>query len=155
MMEGLFNFEQDGRYALRRIPMIMRFNLDACGIRVSLSTWNVLCHEEREMLIALPCSSPSERHAYHQRMIAMLNVHTSNPDVAIESVDIEEMPAWQQLSIIPQQVIDRMAELSLPVPTLEQWQFLGDLQRFALIKLTRSGHKNDNLLPALKEFELA
>jgi hypothetical protein len=47
-----------------------------------------------------------------------------------------------------------LAELSLPVPTHEQWAGLSDLQRFALTKLTRSGHKNANLLPALKEFGL-
>jgi hypothetical protein len=37
----------------------------------------------------------------------------------------------------------------------EQWAALSPLQRFALIKLSRSSHENSNFLPALKEFQLA
>ena len=57
-MQGLFEFEQDGRYPLRRIPMIMRFNLDTCGIKISLTAWITLSRDEREELVALPCTSP-------------------------------------------------------------------------------------------------
>jgi len=64
-------------------------------------------------------------------------------------------PAWREVSAVPTQVVEQLNELSLPVPTAAQWQGLQDLQRFALIKLTRSGHKNANLLPALQEFGLA
>jgi hypothetical protein len=39
--------------------------------------------------------------------------------------------------------------------TLQQWASLTPLQRFALIKLSRSGHENSNFLPALQEFQLA
>jgi hypothetical protein len=37
---------------------------------------------------------------------------------------------------------------------LDQWASLTPLQRFALIKLSRSGHENRNFLPALQEFDL-
>ena len=36
----------------------------------------------------------------------------------------------------------------------EQWAALAPLQRFALYKLTRPGHKNENFLPAMREFTL-
>jgi len=154
-MQGLFEFEQDGRYPLRRIPMIMRFNLDACGIRISLTAWITLSRDERESLVALPCVSDEEKRAYRERLIALLAPHADNPDAVIEDVEIDPAPAWANASVIPQAAIEGLTELALPVPTLEQWSTLSDLQRFALLKLTRSGHKNTNLLPALKEFALA
>ncbi|MNR92595.1 hypothetical protein D3C72_236310 [compost metagenome] len=153
-MQGLFEFEQDGRYPLRRIPMIMRLNLDACGIKISLTAWITLSREEREELVALPCASAGEQEAYRARLAAMLAPHADNPDAAIEAVAIDQAPAWHDAAVIPPAVSTGLAELALPVPTLAQWAGLNDLQRFALIKLTRSGHKNANLQPALQEFGL-
>ncbi len=153
-MHGLFDFEQDGRYALRRIPMIMRFNLDACGIKISLTAWITLSRDEREELLVMPCASESEKDIYRIRLAAMLAPHADNPDAVIEFVDIEAAPAWENRGVLPQNMHDSLQELGLPLPDLVQWAALSDLQRFALIKLTRSGHKNANLLPAMKEFGL-
>lgn len=135
--------------------MIMRFNLDACGIRISLTGWITLSRDEREELVVLPCTSDAEREVFRTRLAQMLAPHADNPDAAIECVDIESSPAWKNTQAIPQGVLDTLNELSLPNITLPQWVVLNDLQRFALIKLTRSGHKNANLQPALKEFGLA
>lgn len=154
-MMGLFDFEQDGRYPLRRIPMTMRFNLDACGIRISLTAWITLSRDEREQLVAMPCASEAEKNTYRECLVAMLAPHAGNPDAAIELVELETSPAWKDCDVIPQAVLATLMELALPAPNLAQWSALSDLQRFALIKLTRSGHKNANLLPALKEFGLA
>ncbi|MFJ7566401.1 nitrate reductase associated protein [Herminiimonas sp. NPDC097707] len=154
-MLGLFDFEQDGRYPLRRIPMTMRFNLDACGIRISLTAWITLSRDEREQLVAMPCGSEEEKNIYREHLAAMLAPHAGNPDALIERVEIETSPAWSDRHTIPQLVLVTLLELALPAPTLAQWSALSDLQRFALLKLTRSGHKNANLLPALKEFGLA
>jgi hypothetical protein len=38
--------------------------------------------------------------------------------------------------------------------SLEQWETLTPLQRFALIKLGQPSHESHNFLPALREFEL-
>lgn len=153
-MQGLFEFEQDGRYPLRRIPMIMRINLDACGIKISLTAWITLSRNEREELLALPCASESERDFYRTRIAAMLTQHADNPDAAIEFVEIEAAPVWKNSAVLPQNMSESLQELELPLLDLAQWAALNDLQRFALIKLTRSGHKNANLLPAMKEFGL-
>lgn len=153
-MMALFDFEQDGRYPLRRIPMIMRFNLDACGIRISLTGWITLSRSEREELVALPCTSEKERDIFRARIEAMFAPHADNPDAVIERVAIDVSPAWKMTHEIPQAVLDTLKELSLPKVSLAQWEAMNDLQRFALIKLTRTGHKNANLLPALKEFGL-
>jgi hypothetical protein len=153
-MRDLFNFEQDGRYPLRRIPMIMRFKLDACGVKLPLIAWAQLSREQRERLVDLPCRSDEEKHRYRELIAQMLEAHADNPDAAIEFVPVEASPPWRDTSAVPQQVIDQLTELHLPVPTLAQWHALSDLQRFTVLKLTRAGHKNANLLPALREFGL-
>jgi hypothetical protein len=154
-MRGLFDFEQDGRYPLRRIPMIMRFKLDGCGIKLPLIAWAVLSREQREQLVDLPCSSGDEKERYRVAIARMLEAHANNPDAALEFVAVEEVPLWRDMSAVPSQIVEQLTQLALPVPTLEQWRSLDDLQRFALLKLTRNGHKNANLLPALREFGLA
>lgn len=153
-MHGLFEFEQDGRYPLRRIPMIMRFNLDACGLKISLTAWIILSRDEREELVVMPCVSESEKELYRTRLAAMLAQHANNPDAVIELVEIEETPAWKIGTRFPQNMHESLQELGLSLPDLAQWSALNDLQRFAIIKLTRSGHKNANLLPAMNEFGL-
>ena len=153
-MQGLFEFEQDSRYALRRIPMVMRFNLDACGIKISLTAWITLSRDEREELVAMPCRSESEREHYRKSLAAVFAQHADNPDAVIELVEIDAEPAWKNSAALPQNMNDSLQELGLPFPSIAQWAALSELQRFALIKLTRSGHKNANLLPAMKEFGL-
>jgi hypothetical protein len=154
-MRDLFLFEQDGRYPLRRIPMAMRFKLDACGIRLSLIAWALLSREQRECLVDLPCASEADRQQCREKIVQMMAPHADNPDAAIESVPVEAQPIWADLSAVPQQIGEQLQELALPAFTVDQWRALTELQRFALTKLTRSGHKNANLLPALREFGLA
>jgi hypothetical protein len=154
-MQGLFDFEQDGRYALRRIPMAIRFKLDACGVKLPLSGWVLLSREQREQLLVAPCTTEQEQQTYRQQIVAMLEEHAGNPETTPEFVDVEQTPIWRDVSVVPAQLVEQLSELSVSVPTVEQWQSLSELQRFSLVKLTRVGHKNINLLPALKEFGLA
>jgi hypothetical protein len=153
-MRDLFDFEQDGRYPLRRIPMIMRFKLDACGIKLPLIAWAQLSREQREALVDAPCSSSEEQQQYRAQLAQMLEAHADNPDAAVEFVAVEDAPLWRDMSAVPSQIVEQLTQLALPVPTLEQWRALNDLQRFALLKLTRNGHKNANLPAALREFGL-
>jgi hypothetical protein len=89
MMDDLqiFDFERDFAGSLRCIPMIVRFKLDQCGVKLSLRQWSQLCQR--------PGPRP---------------------------------------------------------PCLSIWARWTPLQRFALFKLTRAGHDNDNFGPALVEF---
>jgi hypothetical protein len=154
-MWELFNFEQDGRYPLRRIPMIMRFKLDACGIKLPLIAWALLSREQREQLVQLPCTSTDEKENYCAQLTQMLLPHADNPDAVVEFVSVESVPMWRNSLEVPPQIVNQLSQLELPAPSLAQWHSLSDLQRFALVKLTRNGHKNANLLAALREFDLA
>jgi hypothetical protein len=66
---------------------------------------------------------------------------------------IEDHPAWLNTDKIPEEVKAKAAEFSIAIP-LPQWALLSPLQRFALIKLSRSGHENKNFPKALEEFNL-
>jgi hypothetical protein len=44
--------------------------------------------------------------------------------------------------------------LGVQAPSSEQWLGLSALQRFVLLKLSRPGSDNRNLIPALREFGL-
>lgn len=151
-MEGLFNFEQDGRYALRRIPMCVRYRLDECGLKISLSAWILLSRDEREKLLSISIDAALDRPTFRDMLLQMLKPHADSPDAAIEEVMVDAMPAWLQTACVPTPMVSQLTASGLPVPTLEQWQNLSDLQRFALVKLTRPGHKNSNLTSALQEF---
>ena len=62
---------------------------------------------------------------------------------------------WKDTSVLPQRLLDYCEERDVPAPTLTQWAALTELQRFALFKLTRPGHSNENFIPAMREFGLA
>ncbi|MGB3294454.1 MAG: nitrate reductase associated protein, partial [Phormidesmis sp.] len=62
-------------------------------------------------------------------------------------------PAWQQLDAIPEPVRDKFENQQVPL-TLAQWVALSELQRFALVKLSRPSHENNNFMPAVQEFGL-
>ncbi|MEO6674638.1 MAG: nitrate reductase associated protein, partial [Ginsengibacter sp.] len=47
--KGSFKFEEDFvEEGVRCIPMVVRFKLDACGIKLKLSEWSTLIFEERK-----------------------------------------------------------------------------------------------------------
>lgn len=151
-MENLFQFEQDKYYALRRIPIIMRLKLDLCGIKLTIGDWSKFPRADREQLVAMPYQTPEHIAAIRKRLKELIAACDG------ESMETEpvEMPApWNVSDAVPYTVTEYLREHALPVPSLQQWSNLSDLQRFALLKLTRQGHENKKLPLALKEFGLA
>jgi len=49
---------------IRCIPMIVRFKLDTCGIKLKLKEWSKMTVEERENLVTLPCRTPEQTDMY-------------------------------------------------------------------------------------------
>jgi Conserved nitrate reductase-associated protein (Nitr_red_assoc) len=68
-------------------------------------------------------------------------------------LSIDPHPPWLNDREIPT-LIETKANAEGVKITLTEWEKLTPLQRFALIKLTRSQHENNNFLPALIEFGL-
>lgn len=147
----IFEFESDFAGALYCIPMSVRMKLDDVGVKVSLKQWNKLAREERDQLLVRPCDSPSNRRAYHDYLVAAIESRTG---ATPGELPVESNPEWLDDSRIPAQVGDYFIAEGRSALTLPQWAALAPLQRFVLIKLTRPGHRNENFLPALREFGL-
>jgi hypothetical protein len=146
-----FKFEADFVDSLRCIPMIVRLNLDTCGVKLKLAEWNHFTQPECEQLVELPCEESDEVIAYKEYVSQLIFQHTKH-EASLLSIDPN--PPWLNDREIPPSIETKASEHQVSI-TLIQWRKLTPLQRFALIKLTRSQHENNNFLPALTEFGLS
>ncbi len=149
-MKVFFEFESDFVASLRCIPMQVRYKLDTCGIKLKLSDWHQMTQKERTNLIELPCTTEKEIQSYQEYLQELILDRTGKPAAKLP---IDPHPAWLQSNIIPDIIQEKLKEIGITL-TSEQWINLTPLQRFALIKLSRSGHENQNFAKAILEFEL-
>ena len=149
-MSDFFKFEADFVDSLRCIPMQVRFKLDNCGVKLKLSHWHQFTEKERQTLVEMPCTSNQECQKYRE---FLQNLIIEKTGTAASEIAVEENPAWMNEKEIPQTIQTKAAESNVNI-TVEQWNKLTPLQRFALIKLSRASHENKNFYPAVQEFEL-
>jgi hypothetical protein len=144
-----FMFEADFVESLRCIPMQVRFKLDTCGIKLKLQQWFQFTTDQRSQLVTLPCTTESETATYRSFLQQLVLNATGSP---ASDLPVAEQPEWLNESEIPASVVSKSQESGVVIG-LDAWRSLTPLQRFALIKLSRSGHENKNFLPALQEFQ--
>ena len=149
-MGSFFDFEADFVDSLRCIPMIVRLKLDTCGVKLKLAEWNHFTQAECEQLVELPCEQVDTVLAYKEYVSHLIFQHTNQQPGLLP---IDPHPAWLQEDLIPVTVLEKFVESGFELK-VTQWQKLAAIQRFALIKLSRSQHENSNFLPALQEFSL-
>jgi hypothetical protein len=149
-MTDFFEFEADFVDSLRCIPMQVRCKLDTCGIKLKLSDWNHMSQTERESLVELPCANPTEVQFYREYLQQMILQRTGTP---VSELPIDPHPAWMDSTTVPVNIKEKAQEVGATL-TSQQWTVLTPLQRFALIKLSRSGHENENFPKAMQEFDL-
>jgi hypothetical protein len=149
-MKIFFAFEADFVDSLRCIPMVVRYKLDTCGIKLKLSDWSQMSQDERQTLANLPCSTETEIQAYRQHVQRQILQRTGKP---ADELPVEVHPTWMDATTIPEQLKQKVVELGMTI-TQQQWAALTPLERFVLIKLSRSGHENQNFPKAMKEFNL-
>jgi hypothetical protein len=143
-----FQFEADFVESLRCIPMQVRYKLDTCGVKLKLPDWNQFSQAERQQLIELPCETETEVQTYREVVHQLVAKHGGDRP---SDLRIDPTPEWHNSGVIPASVQVQSSSFGIAL-TLGQWASLTPLQRFALIKLSRSNHENRNFLPALKEF---
>lgn len=144
-----FRFEQDFVKSLRCVPMQVRYKLDTCGIKLKLHQWSQFTQADREALVTEPCDSDSV--LSYQALVRQM-IHDRTGETASE-LAIDPLPPWLDPATIPESVQTKAETVGVTLST-QQWDALEPLARFALIKLSRSGHENNNFLPALQEFRL-
>ena len=149
-MADFFQFEADFVESLRCIPMGVRLKLDTCGVKLKLSHWHQFSPGECQSLVDMPCTKPQEIAAYREFLQSLVVEKTGTP---AKELPIEENPPWLIADTVPEDTQKQAQEFNVEI-TVQQWQELSPLQRFALIKLSRRGHENRNFYPALQEFQL-
>jgi hypothetical protein len=149
----LFNFEVESSEDFTYIPMIVRFNLDRFGLRISLEQWQLLPLEDRKLLARFPADEdaviePNFDHA----LFEMLRTHA---DVAPAWFQPDAHPAWRGIDAVPAALVEQSALAGLDAPSCEQWARLAPFQRYVLAKLSRKPKLNHDFIPAMREFGLA
>lgn len=148
---SFFRFEEDFvESGVRCIPMIVRFKLDACGIKLKLSEWSRMTEKERRYLALADCKTPGEVFRYRKELSELIFKRAGN---IATPVPVPENPAWSRTDEVPRTIIEKSREFSCELSP-ERWKTLTQLQRFALLKLSYPGHENKNFPKALMEFGL-
>ncbi len=150
-MAEFFQFEADFVESLRCVPMQVRLKLDTCGVKLKLPQWNKFNQDDRQRLVETACETASEAANYRDLLHQMVLQRTG--DTATD-LAIDPHPDWENTMTIPKSVQEKAQDVGVTL-TPAEWALLTRLRRFALIKLSLSGHENHNFLPALKEFGLA
>jgi hypothetical protein len=147
-----FDFEQDFMEDnIRCIPMIVRFKLDACGIKLKLKEWSNMILEEREQLANLPIDTNEDLNVYKTYVQELIYKHTGENATLLPTT--YNLEYWSSIEVLPAVLEEKLRESKMSI-SLTRWKDLTVLQRFALLKLTRPGHENKNFPKAMKEFGL-
>jgi hypothetical protein len=149
----LFNFEVESSENLKFIPMVVRFNLDRFGLRISLEQWQMLPHEDRVLLARFPVEDDTEIEPnFDHALFEMMRTHAN---IEPEWFTPEDNPAWRDTAAVPDTVLNQAQLASLTAPSAAQWARLEPVQRYVLAKLSRKTASNHDFQPAMKEFGLA
>ena len=147
----LFAFEHEFVANLECIPMAVRFKLDRTAIKLALTQWSAFTGDDRQSLLDIPCNDPAEVAAYRERLVELVKLRTGE-DVA--PLTDPPAPQWEAPDEVPPAIEAHARSVGALPPTVRQWAKLAELQRFALVKLSRDNHDNVNFVPALREFGL-
>jgi hypothetical protein len=145
-----FQFESDFVDSLQCIPMLVRMKLDNCGVKLKLVHWNQFSQSQRQTLVDLPGQTEAETQAYREYLQSLVIDTTGQP---APELSIDPHPPWLDNATIPLAVQSKAQAYQVNI-SLQQWSNLSPAQRFALIKLSRPSHENQNFMPALQEFDL-
>jgi hypothetical protein len=145
-----FRFEADFVESLRCIPMVVRYKLDVCGVKLKLTHWRRLSEAQRQELVSAPSETETEREDYRRRLRDWIWELTGEyPKDLTVSAD------WLDETQVPTQILEEFPRQGLAgTLSLERWRSLKPLERFVLLKLSQPGHENRNFPAALAEFGL-
>jgi hypothetical protein len=135
---------------VRCIPMIVRFRMDKAGIKLKLAEWCRFSVDERIALAKKSCSNEEEVKEYNRYLSCLIKNYTGNQATAM---NVDENPAWANLNKVPVALSEKLKSFGCDL-SIQQWNKLTELQRFALLKLSRESHENKNFSKAIKEFKL-
>src|SRR5579859_8172000 len=109
-----FDFERDfTEDNIRCIPMIVRFKLDACGIKLKLKEWSMMTVEEREQLAVLPVDSPANLDVYGIYLREIIHKHTGE---GITSLPPDHTHGyWHSTDHLPDVLSEKLEESKMSI----------------------------------------
>lgn len=147
----LFDFEADYATSLCCMPMVVRYRLDVCRIKLALQHWQRFDHATRLRLITERFDDPGAQRRYrHLLMHAIVHQAQAQP---VRMPALQTDGDWGGV-LLPERVRRNALDKGITLNGPRSWADLDALQRFALFKLTRPGHENRNFRLALDEFGL-
>ena len=141
-----FGFESDFIGNWRCIPLCVRRKLDLIGLKLKLSHWLELSQAQRQQLV----DWDDQPEALAQLRAQLLLLTAPLSDGVAHPLPPATGEPWQTLQVVPDDVV-RAAQARQVALSLERWQGLSELGRFALCKLARPGHDHHNLGAAFEE----
>jgi len=143
-----FRFESDFVSTLKCIPMIVRYKLDSCGVKLKLHEWVKFTLTDKEALAFLPCYTHEEIEQYGAFVCNLVQEYFGVNAGMLSHVE----DSWNALHEVPAEVQQKALEYHCGEISTKNWIQMHTLQRFALVKLSRSGHEGKNFPIALEEF---
>lgn len=144
-----YPFESREASSLLLIPLRVRYKLDCAGIRLRLSQWQALSHDEKTQLLQLPVVTPQERGAYRDALFRMVD-RLGGAALAEEPMTGKE--GWLNTEAWPDVVVRQCEAQDLSLPPLSKWQSLIEADRHALFVLARSSHSQAEFVAAMAIF---
>lgn len=144
-----FQFERGFEASLDCMPMSVRLKLDLCGLKLSLTQWRTLSVDARRTVLDAQCTCAVDVRRLRSFIELSITDAGGRCPTPIHLLGAD----WQNLAAVPEQVRAVMAVAELPAISQLAWSQLGELERFALCKLTSKGQQR-NLVAALAEFGL-
>ncbi|HJN36135.1 MAG: nitrate reductase associated protein [Prochlorococcus sp.] len=141
-----FEFEQDFIGSWRCIPLCVRRKLDLIGLKLKLSHWLELSHEQRQQIV----DWQDDARALANLRNLLCRDTRSMADGQASDLPPAKAEPWQIRDHLPESLAAAAASHGISFAQ-QQWRELSELERFALCKLARPGHDHHNLPAAFRE----
>ncbi|WP_353259752.1 nitrate reductase associated protein, partial [Prochlorothrix hollandica] len=96
-MTPFFQFETDFVESLRCIPLVVRYKLDRCGVKLKLQHWHQLSHGERQQLVDQEVETPGAIAAYRALIHRQVLQYAPIPPA---DLPIPDRFPWQDLTVV-------------------------------------------------------
>lgn len=144
--ERIFAFESGYSADLHFLPMAMRYRLDLAGIKIGLKAWMGIPVRDRFALAAYPIAPGDGAAGFAEEAARVL---CANARERPESIPKADPKAWG-ISIPPP--VRLACEIAGIPMEADAWKRLGELQRYALLKLSDSRRDPEAFGRAWREF---
>jgi len=141
-----YPFESPEAISLSLIPLRVRYKLDCAGIRLRLSQWQALTHDEKRQLLELPVTTAQEQASYRGELSHMVS---RQHGAALAEATRTGEEAWRVTQAWPEVVLRQCEAQRLSLPPVARWARLIEADRHALFVLARSNHSQAEFVAAM------